>query len=130
MKHLIEKFTPFGAIFSAAICPACFPALAGLGSTFGLTFFAHYEKEALIIMQIFIALSVIFAFLSYKRTKYIPSFVISVLSGGIMFFSWYISYHPFAFYTGILGLIISAFWNIWIERKLPSCKDGVCPSKK
>jgi len=130
MKYLIEKFTPFGAIFAAAICPACFPALAGLGSAFGLTFFVHYEKEALIIMQLFIALSVFFAFLSYKRTKYTISFAISILSGGVMFFSWYVIYHPFVFYAGIFGLIISAFWNIWIERKLPSCKDGICAPKK
>lgn len=43
MTVLTEKAGTFGALISAAACPACFPALAGLGAALGLGALAQYE---------------------------------------------------------------------------------------
>jgi mercuric ion transport protein len=121
MKNFLDKLAPLGVVGAAASCSACFPALAGIGSVLGLGVLASYEREALMVMQIFIGLSMLFAYLSFRRTGYKPSFIISLLSGGMMFFSWYVLYHPAIFYLGMLGLVGAAFWNLWIEKKHPHC---------
>jgi len=128
MKNIFEKFLPFGTVLSAAACPACFPALAAVGSAFGLSFFAQYEREALVVMQIFMILTMVLFYVSYRRTKFLPSFIIGLLAGGLMFFAWYVAYTPFIFYLGMTGIISVSFWNLWLERKIPSCKDGACPT--
>lgn len=38
-----DKALVVGSVFSAAACPACFPALASLGAAMGLGVFARYE---------------------------------------------------------------------------------------
>ncbi|SCK33408.1 hypothetical protein VAR608DRAFT_2957 [Variovorax sp. HW608] len=38
-----DKAGALGTIVSAASCPACFPALAGLGTAMGLEFLAGHE---------------------------------------------------------------------------------------
>ena len=128
MKNILEKFTPFGTVIAAAGCPACFPALAAVGSVFGISIFASYEKEFLIVMQIFMVLTMILFYVSYRRTKNISSFLIGLFSGGLMFFAWYVAYNPLIFYSGMIGIITVSFWNLWLERKIPSCKEGVCPT--
>ena len=39
-----DKVGALGSIVSAASCPACFPALAGLSTAMGLGFLAGYEN--------------------------------------------------------------------------------------
>jgi len=125
-KKMAEKFAPLGAVVAAAGCPVCFPALAGLGSALGLSLFARYEPQFLVLVQIFVILSMYLAYVSYKRTKNKYSLALSLISGLAMFFTWYAIYSPVVFYSGMFGLVLGAIWNFILERKLPSCKDGVC----
>ncbi len=121
MKHLSEKFVPLGSVLAAAGCPVCFPALTGLASLLGISAFAAYEAELLILTQILVALSMLFAWRSYQRTAYKPSLVIALTSGGLVFFSWYVWWQDIIIYSAFAGLIISAFWNIWLERQIGRC---------
>lgn len=43
MTRVSDKAGALGSVASAASCPACFPALAGLGSAMGLGVFAGDE---------------------------------------------------------------------------------------
>lgn len=122
MRKIIEKFAPLGVVAAAASCTACFPALAGIASALGLGVFVTYEKEALMIMQILIIVTILFAYLSYRRTKYIPSFVILTFSGCMMLYSWYITYNASIFYIGMIGIVLTSFWNLILERKYSTCK--------
>ena len=121
MKHLLEKMTPIGSVLAAAGCPACFPALTGLASLLGITALAAYEAELLIVTQILVLFSMLFAWRSYRRTGYKPSFMIALLSGLLIFFSWYVWWNSVVIYTAFVGLIVTALWNIWLERRYNRC---------
>lgn len=116
-----EIFAPFGSVLAAAGCPACFPALAGLASLFGIGALASYEAELLIATQFLVAVSMLFAWRSYRRTHFTPSLSIALVSGAAVFFSWYIWWNENIIYLGFAGLIITALWNILLERRASSC---------
>ena len=128
--YVIEKIAPIGSLIAAAGCPVCFPALAGLGSALGLGLFARFESQFLILMQMLIIVSLFLAFVSYKRTHNKISLAFAVLSGGILFVSWYVYYVAIIYYMGMFGLIITAGWNFWLESKLSTCAQGVCDDGK
>ena len=113
--------TPIGSVLAAAGCPACFPALTGLASLLGITALAAYEAELLIVTQILVLFSMLFAWRSYRRTSYKPTFMIALLSGLLVFFSWYVWWNSVIIYTAFVGLIVTAFWNIWLERRCNHC---------
>ena len=121
MKHLLEKFTPVGSVLAAAGCPACFPALTGFASVLGITALAAYEAQLLIVTQVLVIVSVLFAWMSFRRTAYKPSFMVASISGILVFFSWYVWWLDIVIYSAFAGLIISAFWNIWLEKRSGSC---------
>lgn len=110
-----------GSVLAAAGCPVCFPALTGFASLLGISAFAAYEAELLILTQLLVALSMLFAWRSYRRTAYKPSLVIALISGVLVFFSWYVWWQDIVIYSAFAGLIISAFWNIWLERRVETC---------
>jgi hypothetical protein len=122
LKHIGEKFVPVGSVLAAAGCPVCFPALAGFASLLGVGAFAAYEAELLILTQILVALSMLFAWRSYRRTAYKPSLVIALISGVLVFFSWYVWWQDIIIYSAFAGLVMSAFWNIWLERRAGTCE--------
>lgn len=122
MNHLPEKFAPVGSVLAAAGCPVCFPALTGLASFLGITALAVHEAQLLIVTQILVAASMLFAWRSYRRTRYKPSYVIALISGFLVFFSWYVWWKDIVIYSAFVGLIISAFWNIWLEKRYGDCE--------
>ena len=121
MKHLGEKFVPVGSVLAAAGCPVCFPALTGLASILGISAFAAYEAELLIVTQILVAVSMLCAWRSYQRTACRPSLLMALASGALIFLSWYVWWQDVVVYSAFAGLIISAFWNIWLERQVQTC---------
>ncbi len=123
-----EKLAPLGTVIAAAGCPACFPALAGLGSALGLGVFARYESQFLILIQVFVVISMLLAFVSYRRTKNIVSLFVALVSGIAMFATWYIAYSPAIYYAGMAGFIFSTVWNFYLESKLSNCSNGTCNS--
>ncbi len=82
-QYILEKLSPVGTVVAAAGCPVCFPALAAVGSVLGLGAFAAYENEFLIVMQVLMGLNLLLFWVSYRRTRYLPSFLVGVGSGGV-----------------------------------------------
>jgi mercuric ion transport protein len=121
MKQLLEKIPSVGAIVAAAGCPVCFPVLAGVGSAFGLGALAAYESQFILLTQVFIVLSVVFAVVSYRRTQYKPSLLIAVLSGALFFFAWYVIGNTLLIYLGMVGIFATAMWNLYIENRVKKC---------
>jgi mercuric ion transport protein len=117
-KSYLEKVPSIGAIIAAAGCPICFPALAAIGSMFGLGALAAYENQFLIITQIFVVLSLIFAVISFRRTGSRPSLAIALVSGALFFGSWYVYWNPFIVYTALAGIFITAIWNTVLEKRI------------
>ncbi|WP_424945754.1 MerC family mercury resistance protein [Candidatus Spongiihabitans sp.] len=124
MKNYWEKVPSLGAIVAAAGCPICFPALAAVGSVFGLGALAAYENQFILITQIFVGLSLVFAVISFKRTRFKLSLTIALLSGILIFAAWYVFWNEALVYLGLAGIFISAVWNIILEKRIGECKTA------
>jgi len=128
MNKNIEKAWPLWVVLATLWCPACFPAIAWLASAMWLTFLQGYEWVALKLVQIFIVLSMVLAYYTYKRNKFKPTLIMTEISWIVMlvsFFTWFIV----VYYIFLVPLILASIWNYIIDKKLPSCKDWVCENK-
>ena len=123
MKSQLEKLPSFGAIVAAAGCPICFPALAAIGSVFGLGALAAYENELIIVTQLLLVLSVVFAVVSFRRTKRKSTLFITILSVILIFGSWYLFWSEALVYFGFAGVLIAAVWNLFLERHVRQCDN-------
>jgi len=117
MKPYIEKIPSIGAIIAAAGCPICFPALAAIGSVFGLGSLAAYESQFLIITQIFFVLSVLFAVISFRRSGHKLSLSIALISGALFFGSWHLYFNQALIYIALAGIFVTAIWNTVLEKR-------------
>jgi mercuric ion transport protein len=118
IKLYLEKIPSVGAVIAAAGCPLCFPALAAVGSAFGFGALAAYENQFLLITQIFVALSVLFAVVSYRRTRSKLPLTMTVVGAVLFFAAWYILWHPTIIYLGLAGIFVAAIWNVILEKRL------------
>ena len=121
MKAQLEKLPSFGAIVAAAGCPICFPALAAVGSVFGLGAIAAYESQLIIVSQIFLVLSAGFAVVSFRRTKKKATLILSFLSVTVIFGSWYLFWNTTLIYIGFAGVFAAAVGNIVFENRVRKC---------
>jgi len=124
----IEKAWPLGVVLATLWCPACFPAIAWLASALWLTFLQWYEWIALKFVQIFIVLSMILAYYTYKRNKFKPTLIMTEVSWIVMLVSFFTGFIV-VYYVFLVPLIWASIWNYIIDKKLPSCKDWVCKNK-
>lgn len=70
ITRVADKAGALGSIVSAASCPACFPALAGLGSAMGLGFFSGYEGLFInTLLPLFAAIALIANALGWLRHR-------------------------------------------------------------
>lgn len=121
MKEILEKLAPVGSVVAAAGCPMCFPALAGIGSLFGLGALAAYEQDLLMLMRVLVGLSMLLALLSYRRTRVVTPLALSLASGVLVFAVWYVWWKPVFLYIGLAGLVVGALWNLVLERRQRAC---------
>ena len=124
----IEKAWPLWVVIATLGCPACFPALAGLASVLWLTFLQWYEWIAIKFVQIFIVLSMILAYYTYKRNKFKPTLIMTEISWFFMLVSFFTGFIV-VYYIFLVPLIWASIWNYIIDRKLPSCKAWKCKNK-
>ena len=123
IKHL-DKLGAVGAIVAAGGCPACFPALAALGSAMGLGFLQQFEEKSLIALQILVFIGLIGNIISYFNHRKIIPLIVGVFSALIIFFAWYIHFIYALFYLGLIGLFVAAILNIIAKKKCPKCQEG------
>jgi mercuric ion transport protein len=65
-----DKAGAFGSIVSAASCPGCYPALAGLGTAMGLGFLAGYDGLLIdTLLPLFAAIALIANALGWLRHR-------------------------------------------------------------
>ncbi len=128
MNKNIEKTWPLWVLIATAGCPACFPAIAGIASSMGITFLQWYGMIMAKIALVFIVISMLLAYLSYKRNKFKATFYLTEFAWSIMLISYFIGFIV-VYYIFLIILIGSSVWNFFIDRKLKSCIDGQCKNK-
>ncbi len=106
-------------------CPACWPAYAGLLSSFGLGFLAE-TANLLPLRGVFLAVAVgAIAFRPAHRHSYGP-FLVGVVAAGVVLAGKFLLDSDPVLYGGIALLIGASIWNTWQKRhKKPSCSACV-----
>ncbi len=104
------------------MCPACWPAYAGIASALGLGFLIS-AKYLLSVMVVFLALAMIsLAFRASRRHGYGP-FWLGLIAGAVIVTGKFYFDAPQATSTGIGLLIAASVWNSWTRgaASAPSC---------
>ncbi|MGI8961711.1 MAG: MerC family mercury resistance protein [Bryobacteraceae bacterium] len=103
------------------MCPACWPAYAGIISALGLGFLIS-EKYLLSLTFIFLAITTTaLAFRASKRHGYGP-FWLGLIAGAVILTGKFYFDAAQATYTGIGLLIAASIWNSWPRTAtVPSC---------
>ena len=111
------------AFLPKLFCPACWPAYAGLLSSFGIGFF-DYTPYMLPAMAIFIVIALFaLAYKAKKRRGYNP-LLLGIVASSTLLASKFFWDSDAAMWIG-LGLLVSAsLWNTWPKQSA----DANCPA--
>lgn len=107
------------AIFAKAACPFCYPALAGLLSSFGLGFLFR-ETSLLIFSALFAGVALFGLFYRAHSRRGLGPFCLGALSVVIAGASKAIG-QDMVLYVGFGGLIVASIWNLIPRRSCGSC---------
>jgi hypothetical protein len=103
------------ALLPAVACPACWPAYAGLLSSFGVGF-VNYTPFLLPIMALFLAVALAtLAVQGRRRGHYGPLLLGAAGTAGLLVGRFAVASDPLM-YTGIAALIAASVWNAWPRR--------------
>lgn len=114
------------SLLPVGVCPACWPAYAGLLSSLGFGFLLE-TAYLLPLIAFFLATAV--AALAYKartRRGYRP-FVLGLAASAIVLTGKFIIESDTAIYGGMAVLITASLWNAWPRKNAGSGKD-TCPA--
>ncbi len=114
------------SVLPAGLCPACWPAYAGLLSSLGLGFLLKTTYLLpLTALFVLIALGAL-AFRAKTRKGYGP-FAVGLLASGIVLTGKFALALDVAMYGGIALLMVASVWNAW-PRTMASSSNDVCPA--
>jgi mercuric ion transport protein len=117
ITRVADKAGALGSIVSAASCPACFPAFAGLGSAMGLGFLAGYEGLFInTLLPLFAAIALIANALGWLRHRQWHRSVLGmvgpamVLAAMLLFFGrWWTAN---LLYMGLALMVGISIWDL------------------
>jgi len=103
------------ALLPAVACSACWPAYAGLLSSFGVGF-VNYTSFLLPIMALFLAVALAtLAVQGRRRGHYGPLLLGAAGTAGLLAGRFAVASDPLM-YAGITALIVASAWNTWPRR--------------
>lgn len=111
------------AFLPKLVCPACWPAYAGLLSSIGLGFLLD-RGYLLPLTAVFLAVAVgTLAFRARTRGGYGP-FAVGLAAASVVLLGKFAFDSTAAMYGGIAGLVAASIWNAWPPR----AKSVPCPA--
>lgn len=111
------------ALLPVGICPACWPAYAGILGSLGLGFLLDSTYLLPVTVTLFGLAVFALAFRARTRRGYSP-FVLGTASVGlVLVFKFACVFDPLV-YAGLLGLVVASVWNAWPLRRN---RSGSCP---
>ncbi len=113
------------------VCPACWPAYAGLLSTVGLGFLlSTVYLLPLTVVFLVLALTVL-AFRANKRRGYGP-FVLGLVAGSAVLLGKFVLESNLIVYSALGLLVIASLWNAWpladVAGEAATCPE--CPGEE
>lgn len=129
-----DKAGALGSIVSAASCPACFPALAGLGTAAGLGVFSGYEGLFLTtLLPLFAAVALVANALGWLRHRQWHRSILGmigpaiVLAAMLLFFGhWWTAE---LLYTGLAFMVGVSLWDL-LSPAHKRCGTASCATGK
>ena len=129
ITRVADKAGALGSIVSAASCPACFPAFAGLGSAMGLGFLAGYEGLFInTLLPLFAAIALIANALGWLRHRQWHRSVLGmvgpvmVLAAMLLFFGrWWTAN---LLYMGLALMVGISIWDLLSPAHERCCAAG------
>lgn len=130
MARIADKAGLVGSIVSAASCPACFPAIATLGTAAGLGFLSEYEGLFITrLLPLFAGLALLanaFGWLSHRqwwRSLLGALGPALVLAASVVFRgNWWMAD---LLYAGIATMVVVSVWDL-VAPAHRRCATGAC----
>ena len=129
-----DKAGALGSIVSAASCPACFPALAGLGTALGLGFLAGYEGLLInTLLPLFAAVALIADALGWLRHRQWRRSVLGmigpamVLAAALLFFGQ--RWAADLLYAGLALMFGASLWDL-LSPANKRCRPDGCETRQ
>lgn len=118
ISHLGDKAGALGSVIAAASCPACFPALAGLGAALGLGFLSGYEGLFITkLLPLFAGVALLANMLAWLRHRQWWRSLLGmvgpalVLAAMLLFFGqWWTAR---LLYTGLALMVGFSLWDLF-----------------
>ncbi|CAN7328900.1 organomercurial transporter MerC [Variovorax sp. LjRoot290] len=129
ITRVADKAGALGSVVSAASCPACFPALAGLGAAAGLGIFSAYEGLFLnTLLPLFAAVALVanavgwFSHRQWHRSLLGMIGPAIVLAAMLLFFGqWWTAR---LLYTGLAFMVGVSLWDLLSPANKHCSTDG------
>jgi mercuric ion transport protein len=129
IARVADKAGALGSVVSAAACPACFPALAGLGAAAGLGIFSGYEGLFLsTLLPLFAAVALVanalgwFGHRQWHRSLLGMVGPAMVLVAMLLFFGqWWTAG---LLYTGLAFMVGVSLWDLMSPAQKRCSTDG------
>ena len=112
------------SLLPVGVCPACWPAYAGIFGSLGLGFVL--ARPYLLPLTAGFLLIAVFA-LAYKaraRRGYGPSVLGLTASASVLLGKFLVDFAP-AVYAGVALLVVASIWNAWPQKR---GREGTCPA--
>jgi hypothetical protein len=119
MKIELEKFGTIGTFLMAltTALPCCLPLLATTGAALGLSFLHPYQEYLNYLLQGFVLLTLVGHFKAYSKHHNHGVLGLSLISAIGIFIGYNFVYSANIIYPSLLGLVIAAGWNYFVNRK-------------
>ncbi|VAV84986.1 hypothetical protein MNBD_DELTA01-13 [hydrothermal vent metagenome] len=114
------------SLLPVGVCPACWPAYAGLLSSLGFGFLLEtaYLLPLTVLFLVFAVAAM--AYRARTRRGYGP-FILGLVAASIVLVGKFVFGSDTAMYGGIIMLVAASLWNAWPHKTVGGGKD-VCPS--
>ncbi|MDT8303369.1 MAG: MerC family mercury resistance protein [Sedimentisphaerales bacterium] len=117
----IDKIGSIGSLLAAAVCPACFPMWAVVGSALGLGILHPFEGKVFIVFQLLVAVALVGSIISYFNHRKVLPLLTGTISPALIFFGLYVFFHPVIVYSGLFGLAVGSIMNLIANRRCKRC---------
>jgi mercuric ion transport protein len=109
------------SVLPKVVCPACWPAYAGVLSALGLGFIPLSTKYLLPLTAGFLIVAVAaLGFRARRRRGFFPM-LLGVPASAVVLYGKFSLESNLVMYTGLAALIAASVWNIWPQKKRSCC---------
>ncbi|MCU7939119.1 MAG: MerC family mercury resistance protein [gamma proteobacterium symbiont of Bathyaustriella thionipta] len=113
------------ALLPKLVCPACWPAYAGLLSTLGISF-VDYTPYLIPLTVVFLLIAIVsLAYRAKQRHGYKPLLIGLVATGIVLTGKFYYD-NDITMYLGLFLLVVASLWNTWPTSHASNASCTAC----